>query len=158
MIQLREMTEAEFAEYKPLFIEEYAQDIARNYGLSIEDARERAASQADSSLSEGISTSNQKLYIILVEDGEATTPIGYLWLDVDTTKQRCFISDIYLHEESRGKGWGSKTLELLAKEMEALDITRIDLHVFGDKAVARGLYEKQGYQAVSVIMRKWLKA
>ena len=40
--------------------------------------------------------------------------------------------------------------------MKERGIGRIGLHVFSDKAIARRLYEKLGYQVVGVNMQKWL--
>ena len=156
MIRLREMTEGEVSKYKPFLVEGYAQDISRNYRIPIDDARTRSASQFDRLLSQGISTPNQSLYIVLLDDGNAIVPIGYLWLGVDETQHRCFIYDIHLHKEFRGRGWGRETLELVETRMKERGIGKIGLHVFSDNAIARGLYEKLGYQVVSVNMQKWL--
>ena len=158
MIRLREMTEGEFCKNKPSLVEGYAQDISRNYRIPIDDARTGSASQIDGQLNQGASTPNQFLYIVLLDDGNAIAPIGYLWLDVDDTKHRCFIHDIYLHREFRGKGWGRKTLELVETTMKERGIGRIGLHVLSDNAIARRLYEKLGYQDVGVNMQNWLTA
>jgi ribosomal protein S18 acetylase RimI-like enzyme len=156
MLRLQAMTEAGFSEYKPLAVEATAQAFARNLRIPIEEARSKAASRFDRSLSSGLSTPNQFLYDIRLEEDTVVNRIGYLWLDVNETEDRCFIFDIHLHEEYRGKGWGRKTLELLEAQMTERNIQRIGLHVWGDNVVARELYDKLGYQLIGSDMQKRL--
>jgi ribosomal protein S18 acetylase RimI-like enzyme len=156
MIRLQAMTEAGFSEYKPLAVEATAQAFARNLRIPIEKARANAASRFDRSLSSGLSTPNQFLFDIRLEEGTVVNRIGYLWLDVDEAEHRCFIRDIYLHEGYRGKGWGRKTLELLEAQMRERNVHRIGLHVWGDNLVARELYDKLGYRLIGSDMQKRL--
>jgi ribosomal protein S18 acetylase RimI-like enzyme len=155
-IRLQEMTAAGFSEYRPLAVEGVAQAFARNLHVPVEEARVRATSLFDRSLSSGLSTPDQFLYDIRLGDGSVDERIGYLWVEVNETGHRCFIYDIYLHEGYRGKGWGRKTLELLEAQMRERNIQRIGLHVWGDNVVARGLYDKLGYQLVGSDMQKRL--
>jgi len=156
MIHLRKMTEIEFSKYKPFLVENYAQDISRNYRIPLEEARASSVDQIDKFLSQGLSTPNQFLYEIWLVEGATEDRIGYLWLDVDETKHHCFIYDIYLLEALRGKGLGRKTLELLEVQMAERNIQRISLHVFAENAIARELYDKLGYQVTGLSMQKWL--
>jgi len=156
MVHLHEMTEAEFSEYKPFLIEGYAQDISRNYQISLEEARTSSANQIDGLLSQGLSTPNQFLYEIRLKEDATEEKMGYLWLDVDKMKHRCFIYDIYLHEAFRGKGWGRKTLELVEARMVERKIQKISLHVFADNTIAHELYGKLGYQVTGLNMQKML--
>jgi ribosomal protein S18 acetylase RimI-like enzyme len=158
MIQLHPMTDIEFSEYKPFLIESYAQDIARNNQSPLEEARASSTSQINELLKDGIATPNQRLYEIWLVEGSSENRMGYLWLDVDEIKHRCFIYDIYLHEAFRGRGMGRKTLELIEAQMIERNIQRISLHVFGDNTVARELYEKLGYEVTGLNMQKWLSA
>jgi ribosomal protein S18 acetylase RimI-like enzyme len=156
MIYLKEMAEAEFSEYKHFLIESYAQDISRNYQISIDEARVGSANQINEFLAQGLSTPNQYLYNILLSGSSDDESIGYLWLDVDSSKRRCYIYDIYLHEAFRGKGFGRQTLELIEMRMNEINIQRIGLNVFADNTAARDLYSKMGYQIISLNMQKWL--
>ena len=156
MINLHKMTEAEFSEYKPFLIEEYAQNIANNYRIPLEEARASSSKQIDDALKDGLATPNQFLYEIGLGEGTTEERIGYLWIEVDEIKRRCYLGDIYLHEAFRGKGWGKKILELLEVLMIERNIQRISLHVFGKNTVARKLYEKQGYEITGSGMQKWL--
>ncbi len=156
MIRLQAMTEAGFSEYKPLAVEATAQAFAGNLRIPIEEARSKAAGRFDRSLSSGLSTPNQLLYDIWLEEDTVANRIGYLWLDVNETEHRCFIFDIHLHKEYRGKGWGRKTLELLEAQMTERNIQRIGLHVWGNNVVARELYDKLGYRLLGSDMQKCL--
>ena len=156
MINLHNMTETEFSEYRSLLVEDYAHDIANNYRITLDETRAKSANQIGEMLKDGLATPNQWLYEIRLEDNVPEERIGYLWIDVDETKKRCFICDIYLHEVFRGQGWGRKTLELLEKQMLEKNIQRIGLHVFGNNSVARALYEKLGFEITGLNMQKWL--
>lgn len=150
------MTEAGFSVYKPLLIESYAQDIADNYRISLDKVRASSASQIDEMLKDGLATPNQSLYEIKLGEDVTEDRIGYLWVDVDEIKQRCFVCDIYLLEAFRGRGWGRKTLEWLEVQMIEKNIQRISLHVFGNNIVAHALYEKLGFEVTGLNMQKWL--
>ena len=155
MVNLHPMTETEFEAFKTFIIEDYAQNIARNYLKPIEDAREGSAKQINAMLKEGISTPNHYIYNV-VPAGEETI-LGYLWVEVNESKHSCFICEIRLLEAHRGKGWGTKTLQTLEKMVKEKGVTSIGLHVFGDNPIARRLYEKIGYQVTGMNMQKWLE-
>jgi ribosomal protein S18 acetylase RimI-like enzyme len=150
------MTEEEFAAFKSWIIEDYARDIAYNYRLTLDEARANSTKEIDGMLSQGYATPKQLFYNIVLTVESLVNPIGYLWIDVDDQKKRCFIADIYLHEKYRGQGWGTKTLELLETAMQERGITRIGLHVFANNAIAQGLYKKMGYHLTGLNMQKWL--
>jgi len=156
-IRLQEMAADGLSEYKPLAIEVLAQAFVGNFRIPVEEARARAASSIDRSLSSGLSTPDQFLYDIRFGDGADDDRIGYLWLDVSEAEHRCFIRDVYLHEAYRGKRWGRKTLELLEAKMRERSIRQIGLHVWGDNVVARELYDKLGYRLIGSDMQKRLE-
>jgi ribosomal protein S18 acetylase RimI-like enzyme len=150
------MTEEQFAAYKAWMVEDYAQEIAKNYRLSINIALAGAASDVDRQLSQGLATPNHFFYniVLLTESGESC--IGSLWFDVDDQMQRCWLGDIYLQAEFRHQGWGSKTLDLLETDMRQRGITSISLHVFAANRIAQAFYGKMGYHPTGINMQKWL--
>ncbi|MBM3125357.1 MAG: N-acetyltransferase [Chloroflexi bacterium] len=156
MILLREITDAEFSEYKQMLIEEYAQDVSHNYRIPLEEAHAHSASQINVMLHQGLSTPNQFLYTIRQREDPTEVQIGYLWLDVNDMKHSCTLCDIFLFKDSRGKGWGRKTLEVLETLMAERGIRKINLHVFASNSVAHLLYVKLGYQVTGLNMKKWL--
>jgi ribosomal protein S18 acetylase RimI-like enzyme len=157
MIQLREMIEAELLEYKTFLIEDCAKDVSRNYHIPFEEARSITARQINETLHQGLSTPNQFLYTIRLIEDASDVRIGYLWIDVNEAKKHCVLSDIFLEADFRGRGWGKKALQLLEARLAERDIEKVTLHVFADNPVARGLYEKMGYEVTGVNMQKILK-
>jgi ribosomal protein S18 acetylase RimI-like enzyme len=156
MLHLQIMTEDDFTAYKAFCTKNYAQSISENIRIPLDQALVNSEKEIDGSLSQGLSTPNQHLYNIILASENGETAIGYLWLDVDENRKRCFIADIYLHEKFRSQGWGTKTLDLLETRMKAQGITRIGLNVFANNTIAQGLYQKMGYRMSSMIMNKWL--
>ena len=156
MLYLQPMTENEFVAYKNWMIEDYARDLASNYRLSLDEAQLISAREMEASLSQGRVTPNHYLYSIVIPTGDGESPIGYLWLEVDSQKKRCFICDIFLHPEFRHQGWGRKVLELLDNAMKQQGITRIGLHVFANNTIAQEFYRKMGYQLTGLNMQKTL--
>ena len=156
MILLQPMTEADFAKYKPFVVEDYAQDLARNYRTTIEEARLNSARQTDELLSQGLATPMHFLFNIVSTEDQLEQRVGYLWIKVDEEKKSCFIFDIYLFEAFRGRGYGRNTLELLETRMLEMNVVRIGLHVFAHNTHARELYSKMGYELTGHSMQKWL--
>lgn len=156
MLGFQPMTDEEFTAYKAWIIEDYARDVAENYRLPVEEALAGARMEIDAMLSQGLATSNNFLYNIVLSTEADRLRIGYLWIDVNESKKRCLIADIYLRPEYRHQGWGRKTLELLEADMKRQGIARINLHVFGNNRIAQELYTKMGYQTTGLNMQKWL--
>ena len=107
-------------------------------------------------LGQGLSTPHQYLYNIILSKEGGETYIGYLWIEAEDERKRCFIADISLHEQFRHQGWGQKILEILESDMKQRGITRIGLHVFAKNHIAQKLYTKMGYQLIGMNMQKWL--
>lgn len=156
MIELLEMSEAEFEAYKAWEVEDYGKEIAANYRIPIEEARLSASQQINTTLPQGLNTPNHTLYTIVYSTGTSRSSIGYLWISVEEDRKSCFIYDIYLHPEFRNHGLGRTTLELLETVMKQGGIKRIGLHVFGNNKIAQELYLKLDYQVTGWNMQKWL--
>ena len=58
-----------------------------------------------------------------------------------------FIDEFYLAPEFRGRGIGTRVLELIRAEARAGDINALHLEVARDNAPARKLYTKAGFEA-----------
>jgi len=156
MLKLQAMTEDEYLAYKAWLVEDYAGDLSRNFRLPMDEARANSAREIDGALSQGLSTPNLFFYNILLAADGGESRLGYLWIEVDSQRKRCFINDIYLHAEFRHQGWGRKVLELLETDMKQQGITRIGLSVFGDNTNAQEFYRKMGYVVTNMNMVKWL--
>ena len=156
MLKLQPMTEAEFDTYKAWEIEDYAAEIARSFRLPQDEARAAAIRDIDGALGQGLASPNQLLYNLVLDAEDGEKRLGYLWIDVDSQKKRCYIYDIYLHPEFRGQGWGRKTLELLETMLKEQGIARISLNVFAHNSTAQALYRKMGFEVTNMRMQKWL--
>ena len=151
MVALRPMTEAEFAPYIDHLREDYAQERSKSGETPIEEERENSNKQIDGLIPQGPATPNH--YFWTVAD-ESSAGIGWLWVFVEPEKGRAFIYDIALAEEQRGKGYGRQTLQVLESMVRPMGIRRIALNVFGKNAVARHLYDTEGYYVVATAMQK----
>jgi ribosomal protein S18 acetylase RimI-like enzyme len=147
------MTEAELERMKRVNLEDYARQRSRNFDTPIEQERDVAARQFADLLKDGPATEGHLLWSVVRDGGEV---VGNLWVHVDAAERRAFIYDVTIGEQHRGQGYGRHTLELLEEEMRPRGVTRIGLNVFGDNAVARHLYEKQGYRTTSTHLEKKL--
>jgi ribosomal protein S18 acetylase RimI-like enzyme len=61
---------------------------------------------------------------------------------------------VRIDEKSRGKGYGKQIMLLLEEKARELGLKSLALHVFGSNQVARGLYEKLGYEVSSLNVTK----
>lgn len=125
----------------PLFTKVYNQAIQmRNVTADIEEVTESEMAsiftQHDTS---------RPLYTILDDQEQA---IGYASLNYfygrpayDETAEL----SIYLDVETRGKGYGTKVMQLLEQEAVALDIHYLTGYVFAQNIPCNRLFEKQGY-------------
>ncbi len=151
MVTLRPMTEAEFQHLMSYQWEEYAQERARNFRTPIEEERANAKRQTAELLKEGLNTPGHRFWTVVDDAGAA---VGILWVFIDAPKRSAFIYDIAMDAAQRGKGYGRQTLAALEQELRSLGVTRIELNVFGDNAVAYRLYQSVGYWTVATHMRK----
>jgi len=156
MITLQAMTEEEFKSFRVWLVEDYANDLVSNHHLSIDEARIDAAEAIDRMLTKGLETPNHSLSNILFHNDSGRLRAGYLWTEINEDKKQCFIAEIYLHPEFRGRGLGRYVLEDLETHLRQRGITRIGLHVFANNQAASQLYTKMGYQVTGLHMLKIL--
>jgi len=145
------MTQAEYEHLRSWLDEDYAQDVAKAMGISIEEGRASAQKQLGELLPAGLSSEGHHFWKIMTPDGAA---LGDLWVQIGPGKGRAFIYFIGINEAFRGKGYGRAAMQALEAEVRPLGATRIDLSVFGDNASAIHLYQSLGYQIQAMGMRK----
>ena len=77
-----------------------------------------------------------------------------LWINIrpKVGKTEAFIYDIVIDEDRRGRGYGRATMLACVARARELGAQSIGLHVFGDNAVARGLYTSLGFVETNVQM------
>ncbi|UYM04463.1 GNAT family N-acetyltransferase [Solicola gregarius] len=149
-VELRTMSEAEFAAYRDYAIAEYAKDNVRAGTMLSAEAPEAAKRQFEELLPDGAATEGNHL-LLAEHDGER---VGILWLQIRAPK--AFVYDIEVDEPGRGRGHGRAIMlagQAFAHERGAASI---GLHVFADNSAAVRLYEMLGYDVVSQKMSRTL--
>jgi ribosomal protein S18 acetylase RimI-like enzyme len=102
----------------------------------------------------GVPAAGQFVFVI----AEDATPVGSLWIGagVDGPPDVWWVWAIEIDAASRGHGLGRQTLKLAEEFARNRGATKLELNVFGNNTVARGLYESLGYRISTVHMSKVL--
>ncbi|MFJ8084578.1 GNAT family N-acetyltransferase [Streptomyces sp. NPDC096205] len=143
----RPMTEAEFGPWNEQGMAHYAREwISR--GVPEEEAWAKARRDHANALPHGTDTPGV-LLSVLEHEG---TPVGTLWLALDT--DRAYVYDVETDARFRGRGHG-RSLMLLAESQAAAAGKRVvGLNVFAGNTPAERLYESLGYRTVGYAMYK----
>lgn len=149
MITLKLMNPDEFQTYFKSAIESYAKEKVLSKNWHERESFSKAREEYERLLPKGEKTEHNYLYSILEGDRE----IGVVWLEQKTTENG-FIRDIRILESYQGLGYGKEAMKQIEVEGKRFGLKKIGLHVFGHNKVARGLYEKLGYQTTNVMMIK----
>jgi ribosomal protein S18 acetylase RimI-like enzyme len=152
-LQIRAMTQDEFADYRRRAITEYAAEHVRAGNWSEEEAEERAAKDTDDLLPDGADTAGVALLVAEIE-GEV---VGLVWVGPAPGQTLgWWIYDIEVVPAQRGRGYGRALLEAAEREVQRRGGDSMGLNVFGGNDAARRLYETSGYEVASMQMRKRL--
>jgi ribosomal protein S18 acetylase RimI-like enzyme len=148
------MTQIECEVFLERVIPEYAEDKVHAGQWDVSDALERSRKEFLDDLPQGVETKNQYLYTVF--DGEKA--VGMIWLSANPNDatQSGFISELYVDEKYRGKGYGKQAMLLIEEKVRELGLKSIGLHVFGVNQTARKLYEAVGYEITGLNMKKVL--
>lgn len=149
MIKLVLMNSDEYQKYISSAIESYAEEKVLSGNWSQEESISRAEEEYTRLLPKGEKTEGNCLYTIL----DADKAIGVIWLAQKSEKEG-FIYDISILEKYRGFGYAKEAMKQIENVGRKLGMNKIGLHVFGHNKVARGLYDKLGYQTTNVLMEK----
>lgn len=154
MITFRPMREDEYPAYLAYFIPDYAQEIAANYQLSLDDASARAKQEIAEDLPEGVKTPGQVLLCLIACSEQTEQHVGYLWYKPDTAMRNVFIYDFHIFNDCQGQGLGKKTLSAFEQELRKQNFQQIRLRVAGDNTRAQHVYEKSGFGVTGINMSK----
>jgi ribosomal protein S18 acetylase RimI-like enzyme len=149
MIKLVLMNSDEYQKYISSAIKSYAEEKVLAGNWNQEESISKAEEEYKRLLPNGEKTESNFLYTIL---DEAKT-IGVIWL-AQLSENRGYIYDINILEEYQGFGYGKEAMKQIENVGKKLGMKKIGLHVFGHNKVARGLYDKLGYQTTNVLMEK----
>ena len=124
-------------------------------GRTREDAIRHAAKSLDLTFPDGELAPGHAVFDVLNEAGER---VGYLWIGPDTSEDpgKWWVWDIEIDGDKRGHGYGRAAMLLGEEYARQQGARTLGLNVFGSNAVARGLYEKLGYETMQLQMRKLL--
>lgn len=152
MITLQPMNEEEFKQYISYAIEDYAKDKIASGNWSEDEAIELSRESFERLLPKDEKTENNHLLSIFHND----ILVGMIWISqkAPTNPSEGYIYDFVIFEQYQGQGYGKKAMkeaEIIAKE---LGMNKIVLNVFGHNKIARGLYEKMGYEITNITMAK----
>ena len=153
MVRLTPMNESELQKFLDYMIPVYAKDKVDAGTWKAEEAQQFSTEAYARLLPDGLATKDQYLYLIEEEGG---TQIGFIWLYVDPGKREAFLYEITLYEEWRGRGLGKDTMAALEEKAKELGARSVGLHVFAHNRRALALYEKSGYHATDITMKKYL--
>ncbi|WP_028865356.1 GNAT family N-acetyltransferase [Psychromonas aquimarina] len=150
MLTLRKMHDDEYSDYKKIFVNEYAQDLAANYGHT----QEQSVILAKCSYAEHFPNNRPKAYnYIKCIEAEKHT-VGYIWYAVNESASSAFIYDFYIAENFRGKGYGSAAVAVLESRLTQENIQRLNLRVAYDNPKALALYQRMGFAVTGLNMSK----
>lgn len=150
-ILLKPMSKEEFTQYFENKVVRYAEVLSQNVH---EEVNEQPISKAHrllhNLLPKGIETPDHYLFHIVNDD----QTIGYVWIKVEKEKKSAFLYEIYLFEQFRGMGFGTKVMTTMEEWILQQGITYFKLHVFGSNTGARKLYEELGFEIAGINMIK----
>jgi len=152
MITLKPMNQKDFQEFIKVAVKDYAKDKVDAGNWSEDEALDLSMKDFNQLLPDCEKTKLHYLYSIFHDD----LNVGMIWIAQKKPEihEEGFIYDFQIFEQYQGLGYGKvamKEIEIKAKE---LGMKKIGLHVFGHNKVARGLYEKMGYETTNVMMSK----
>lgn len=152
MITLKPMNQEEFKHYISFAIEDYAKDKIASGNWSEDEAINLSKKSFNQLLPKDEKTENNHLFSIFHND----ILVGMIWIaQKDPTKpNEGFIYDFMIFEQYQGQGYAKKAMKEIETIAKGLGVNKIGLHVFGQNKIARGLYEKMGYEITNITMAK----
>jgi ribosomal protein S18 acetylase RimI-like enzyme len=152
MVSLLPMEQHVWEAWRIASIATYAAEMVRVGAWAPDSAEERAVSEFARIVPNGRQTAGHEFRSIVAPAGEV---VGALWFAPDELgRGTAFIWDIAIERAHRGEGYGRAAMEALEPLARSLGYDSIRLHVVGDNAVARSLYESVGYSEADVTMVK----
>lgn len=150
MVRLDPMTEADFAEFRPWMIADFARAGAAQGMWTEPESIAGATKEIESLLPKGLATPDH--YLRIVRSDESSERVGTLWYARRSSAKgvEVFVYWIGIDEAHRRHGFASAVFTLLEEEARRLGASAIALHVFGDNLGARALYERLGFRPTNL--------
>ena len=140
---LKKYNRFDFQEYKKIAGNNYANEISKANGISLDEAKAKSEEQFNLILPDGLETKNQ-FFFKCIKDNEE---VGMVWFCLynDGKIKKAFIYDFYVWTNYRNNGYSKKIMSLVESEARAMGAKAIGLHVFVHNEIAYGIYQKLGY-------------
>lgn len=154
MIKLSKLEEVEFKEYLDFMIRDNANEITKNFNLTMEQALEESEMMINDLFKDGLATEGQYLYNI--RHVQTNEKLGTIWYSIISEIDTAYLYHILIDKAQRGQGFGTRTLEKLQDMLKEYGVSSIGLSIFGKNDGAYRLYKKLGYSNTRISMEKIL--
>lgn len=153
---LRPMTEAAYQRFWRESVADYAQEKVIAGQWPAETAADQSAAEFAHLLPQGLATPDHHLYEIC--DPATGQAVGHLWFAIEVRHgvRMAYVYDLAVQPEHQRRGHATRAFGAMEERVRALNVWRIDLHVFGHNPGAQALYAALGYRVTSVTMAKSL--
>jgi ribosomal protein S18 acetylase RimI-like enzyme len=154
-VELRPLTEQEYAAFRERSIPSYADDLVRARGMTREAALLESSATFAALLADAQAPERTWLLRVLTADGEA---VGWLWLGPHPHREDgVYVYDIEVDEPHQGRGLGRATMLAAEDLARGAGLRHIALNVFGWNSRAEKLYRSLGYETGWTQMAKPLQ-
>ena len=147
------MNGAEYEAWLAEAVSGYAADKVASGQWNQDESLDLARKEHEELLPQGLASTGNHLFKILADSGEM---VGDLWF-AEAMKFGLSIAYVYnveIAEQHRRKGYAHQALQALEREVGALGLHGVALHVFGHNHAARALYAKLGYEPTNINLFK----
>ncbi len=150
------MTQAQFEQYLPISIAEFAQDKIDSGQWARADALALAQQSMAESLPQGLVTPD--IYLFGLEVGPARQLVGMIWINAQVRGDRrvAYVYDVMVYPAHRRQGHATRAFAAIEKKSLELGLSGVALHVFGHNPQAHALYVKLGFVTTNINMFKAL--
>lgn len=143
-MRLRRMTSEEFQRFARFSVEDYAREIAKASGISLEAALLQARGEFDAQLPQGADTLGNSV-MVMEQDDES---VGFIWYQYGNNRagvRNVFLCDFYVAEAHRRKGNAATALRLMEQDARENGCAEVGLYVWKHNVAGTALYRKAGY-------------
>lgn len=151
------MSAEDFCAYREHEIAAYAQEQVRAGHWSADEAHAQSVAEFDRLLPQGLASPDHWLFTI--RSPVEALVVGHLWLGVAVRdgQRLAFIYDLVVAPAHQRQGHAQRAMLAAEEQAQLRGLDCMALHVFGHNTSAKALYERLGYQATSIQMRKPLR-
>lgn len=144
-VQLREMSMEEFKIFSENSIFDYANDLVKSSGITMDEALIQAQREFEEMLPNGLETKDNILRVIVdVCEQKAVGIIWYLLEWTDNVKQ-VFVNDFVINDEERRRGYASAALTEMEQDAWRNECVESIIYVWKHNLPGFNLYTKCGH-------------